>query len=772
MLENLSRADIKEAFFYGYKNTDEFIAELANPAFRDFLQTQSLWEKIKHALANFFLGNSEKDLSKTTTLQALKKRYYAILDEYDVPRVKPSQVQEVEQKGLFDDLSFAKKWENDENAKTKISQAKQKLNEIDTSKLTAEQNEILRVFKGELPSANVQGKDLNDIHILESGSRKKGAKKILIKHAGLEKTGGLSNDELLNMSKIIKNGQLSSDSFELKDDFIRYAYDLKEDGVNLRLVVDEFNDGKKIFDFYSDRNFQRGYKPDLPTPQSQIIPKIQEKFKFSEKKAKDLQEWHKDSHAITKDDDGLPKVFYHGSKAENLEVFNSSFSSGYGFWFSTSLNEANAYMRIKQNDNYLIKGFLKSKKPFVADDITEQKYNILKEIFKEDLSPEIWEKYLTFKKEFDNAKKQIERKGYKLADFEQDAVNLKTKDGNFLELQEYPYSKPTNLLNVNMLKRAGMPKIAQFIDEKSKFYLKNSQFGTSDIDLLMDIMNKADYSHNKYYLREKLQNAGYDGIKLNDDIFIVFEPNQIKAVDNRGMTINEPLKEQKPNLKPIDTNEALRLLDNLKPTDLPKELNIKDFFKSLESVENKENFIKHLQSKDDAQARLAYLNLIEPTLNEADFLIKKGERQDFIKLFNDGKDFFSLLITQDKGKTLITHLPKARKAYIKNRFKNADLIQTFTSRASESENSLNGLAKESISQNHKYFNETSPNIYHSNQHISTGLLTGTLNAFETDEDGNTRFNPSKFVAGFIGGAAGSKVVKTALDKNPLLKSKG
>ncbi|WP_158654192.1 putative barnase/colicin E5 family endoribonuclease [Helicobacter ailurogastricus] len=50
---------------------------------------------------------------------------------------------------------------------------------------------------------------------------------------------------------------------------MRYAYVLKEpDGVTLRVVVDAFNDGKKVFDFYSERNFtdyQGGYSPKLPT---------------------------------------------------------------------------------------------------------------------------------------------------------------------------------------------------------------------------------------------------------------------------------------------------------------------------------------------------------------------------------------------------------------------------------------------------------------------------------------------------------------------------
>lgn len=44
-----------------------------------------------------------------------------------------------------------------------------------------------------------------------------------------------------------------------------------------------------------------------------------------------------------------------------------------------------------------------------------------------------------------------------------------------------------------------------------------------------------------------------------------------------------------------------------------------------------------------------------------------------------------------------------------------------------------------------------------NQHIGTGLLTGTLNGLETDEEGNISFNPAKFVAGFAGGSLASKI---------------
>ncbi|GAA8141310.1 DUF3519 domain-containing protein [Helicobacter pylori] len=121
------------------------------------------------------------------------------------------------------------------------------------------------MFKGELDQAAIKGIDLNDLYILEQGTRHAGAKKILIKHYGKESTGGLTNDELLNMSEVIKNGSVLLESFERIKNGFRYAYEWENNGVKLRLVVDDLNDGNKIFDFYSDRNF-KDFRDARPQP--------------------------------------------------------------------------------------------------------------------------------------------------------------------------------------------------------------------------------------------------------------------------------------------------------------------------------------------------------------------------------------------------------------------------------------------------------------------------------------------------------------------------
>ncbi|WRD12381.1 DUF3519 domain-containing protein [Helicobacter pylori] len=121
------------------------------------------------------------------------------------------------------------------------------------------------MFKGELDQAEIKGIDLNDLYILEQGTRHAGAKKILIKHYGEESTGGLTNDELINISEVIKNGSVLLESFERLKNGFRYGYELDNNGVKLRLVVDDLNDGNKIFDFYSDRNF-KDFRDARPQP--------------------------------------------------------------------------------------------------------------------------------------------------------------------------------------------------------------------------------------------------------------------------------------------------------------------------------------------------------------------------------------------------------------------------------------------------------------------------------------------------------------------------
>nr|WP_228839838.1 DUF3519 domain-containing protein [Helicobacter pylori] len=129
--------------------------------------------------------------------------------------------------------------------------------------MTKEQQQVLKVFKGELDQTEIKGIDLNDLYLLEQGTRHAGAKKILVKQNGEESATTLTNDKLINMSEAIKNGSVLLESFERIKNGFRYAYEWDNNGVKIRLVVDDLNDGNKIFDFY--RNF-KDFREARPQP--------------------------------------------------------------------------------------------------------------------------------------------------------------------------------------------------------------------------------------------------------------------------------------------------------------------------------------------------------------------------------------------------------------------------------------------------------------------------------------------------------------------------
>ncbi|WQX61231.1 hypothetical protein KVM52_02415 [Helicobacter pylori] len=139
--------------------------------------------------------------------------------------------------------------------------------------------------------------------------------------------------------------------------------------------------------------------------------------------------------------------------------------------------------------------------------------------------------------------------------------------------------------------------------------------------------------------------------------------------------------------KVIEDKEAfLKDLNAIKPTPLPKEIDIESFLNAFNGVKNKENFIKHLKSKPDSAHRLAYLHLVEPTLKEPDItLIFKDQgkevKKEHIKAFKgDPKTIYYFLVTQDNNSKLITGL-KVKPIYIKAEIDKADIIHSFIPQA-------------------------------------------------------------------------------------------
>lgn len=69
-----------------------------------------------------------------------------------------------------------------------------------------------------------------------------------------------------------------------------------------------------------------------------------------------------------------------------------------------------------------------------------------------------------------------------------------------------------------------------------------------------------------------------------------------------------------------------------------------------------------------------------------------------------------------------------------------------------------------VESTHTYFNESSPNIFHSNPHAGAGLLGGSVSGVEQDENGNITFSPEKFALGLLGGT-GASIATSKAHKN-------
>ncbi|WP_231854830.1 DUF3519 domain-containing protein [Helicobacter pylori] len=139
--------------------------------------------------------------------------------------------------------------------------------------------------------------------------------------------------------------------------------------------------------------------------------------------------------------------------------------------------------------------------------------------------------------------------------------------------------------------------------------------------------------------------------------------------------------------KVIEDKEAFfKDLNTIKPMQLPREVDTDSFLNAFNGVKDKENFIKHLKSKPDSKHRLAYLNLVEPTLKEPDItLIFKDQgkevKKEYIKAFQgDPKTIYYFLVTQDNNSKLVTGL-KVKPIYIKAEIDKADIIHSFIPQA-------------------------------------------------------------------------------------------
>ncbi|ENH60279.1 hypothetical protein HPHPA11_1440 [Helicobacter pylori Hp A-11] len=202
---------------------------------------------------------------------------------------------------------------------------------------------------------------------------------------------------------------------------------------------------------------------------------------------------------------------------------------------------------------------------------------------------------------------------------------------------------------------------------------------------------KSHFSNNTLKIIEELNN----GVKsASEEIKEATKPsNLVKSIREQDTRSFEVIEDKEAFLQGIEE----KLKDSATP--LPKGMSVEEFKQSLESVENKDRFLDHLETRDNSQDRLKFLSLIEHILREPhiEIFIKDKDgtiKKEYIKAFKDeNKTRLYMLITQDNDTILRTFIPKLNERYMRNHVRNADIIHSFIqpNRTAKSDNALSDV---------------------------------------------------------------------------------
>ncbi|MCQ2700102.1 DUF3519 domain-containing protein, partial [Helicobacter pylori] len=203
---------------------------------------------------------------------------------------------------------------------------------------------------------------------------------------------------------------------------------------------------------------------------------------------------------------------------------------------------------------------------------------------------------------------------------------------------------------------------------------------------------KSHFSNNTLKIIEELNN----GIKQASEEIkekATKTSNLVKSIREQDKRPFEVIEDKEAFFKDLNKN----LKDNATP--LPKGMSIEEFKQSLESVENKDRFLEHLKTRENADERLELLNLVEPILREPhiEIFIKDKDgaiKKEYIKAFKDeNKTHLYMLITQDNDTILRTFIPKLNERYMRSHVRDADIIHSFIqpNRTAKSDNALSDV---------------------------------------------------------------------------------
>ncbi|WP_237015203.1 DUF3519 domain-containing protein [Helicobacter pylori] len=227
-----------------------------------------------------------------------------------------------------------------------------------------------------------------------------------------------------------------------------------------------------------------------------------------------------------------------------------------------------------------------------------------------------------------------------------------------------------------------------------KYHIKRAlerSHSISDFSKQLELSaQKSHFSNNTLKIIEELNN----GVKqASEELKEATKPsNLVKSIREQDTRPFEVIEDKEAFFKDLNKN----LEANATP--LPKGMSVEEFKQSLGSVENKERFLEHLETRNNSDERLAALNLVEPILREPHieiFTKDKGiDKKEYIKAFKDENNTrLYMLITQDNDTILRTFITNTPERYVRKHVRNADIIHSFIqpNRTAKSDNALSAV---------------------------------------------------------------------------------
>ena len=233
-----------------------------------------------------------------------------------------------------------------------------------------------KVVKGEIKGyglSKIEAKHLNDFAIFEGSTpQEKMANGIneIIQKGVLESKNGVDTIIYEKGNSEFRVGLSKGWNNQGDNRWIITAYDNKK--VSLESIETSYHDTFTAKEPLANQRPNSTPKEIKSQVQTAEQPKWANKFKtkmakmgqeYNDEKIANLANWHKDSHAVTKESDGSPKVFYHGTNTK-FDAFDIDKSKGgwlgKSFYFTDSKSKAKGYGK------NVISTYLNLKNPYIS----------------------------------------------------------------------------------------------------------------------------------------------------------------------------------------------------------------------------------------------------------------------------------------------------------------------------------------------------------------------------------------------------------------------